>query len=156
MAKPLGFKDFLSVDYAPGQDDYIKYRAKKRKQDMDRGLNDETQDEALDMAQRRAKSRQMKKLKAKIAMGRKRAERRTASLEKLKKRARRQAINKVFLKLAKGKSKDEVSFARRQEIEKRIEKMGSKIDNMARKMLPQVRKMEKERRMSKSSGGDKK
>ena len=152
MADPLKFKDFISVDYAPGQDDQIKYRAKKRKQDLDRGLNDETQDEALDMAQRRAKSRQMKKLKTKIAMGRKRAARRTASLEKLKQRARRQAINNVFKKLTKGQSKDEVSFARRQEIEKRIAKMGPKIDKMARKLLPQVRKMEKERRMSKSSG----
>lgn len=146
MAKPLGFKDFIAVDYKPGSDDYIKYRAQKRKRSLDRGLNDETQDEALDITQRRARARVLKKNKAKIAMGRKRAARRTASLEKIKKRARRQAINQMFNKLAKGQSKEDVPLARRQEIEKRIEKMKPRIDRIARKLLPQVRKAEKERR----------
>ena len=31
MDKKLGFKDFLSVDYAPGEPDQVKYNAKKRK-----------------------------------------------------------------------------------------------------------------------------
>lgn len=116
MAKPLRFKEFVQIE------------------------------EALDITQRRARARSLKKNKAKIAMGRKRAARRTASLEKIKKRARRQAINQMFNKLAKGQSKEDVPLARRQEIEKRIEKMKPRIDRIARKLLPQVRKAEKERR----------
>lgn len=149
MAKPLGFKDFVAVDYAPGEDDQTKYRAKKRKQDMDRGLNDETQEEALDMAQRRARARMMKKYKSKIVMGRKRAMRKTADLDRLKKRARKQAINTVFKKLAKGEDKADLPPARRQEIEKRMEKMKPRIDKIARKLLPQVRKKEQLRRAGK-------
>ena len=41
MAKPLGFKDFITVDYRPGEDDQLKYKAQKRKKDLDRGLNDD-------------------------------------------------------------------------------------------------------------------
>lgn len=156
MAKPLGFKDFLSVDYTQTSDGQLDRQAKKRKTDLDRGLNDETQDEALDMSQRRARARTMKRVKAKIALGRKRAEKRTASPEKLKQRARKQAIRQVFNKLAKGKSKDEVSFARRQEIEKRIEKMGNRVDRIAKKLLPKVRKLERERKQSKSSSSENK
>jgi len=146
VAKPLGFKDFITVDYKPGSDDYTKYRAKKRKQALDRGINDETQDEALDISQRRARARSLKKNKAKIAIGRKRAARRTASVEKLAKRARRQAINQMFNKLAKGQNKEEVPLARRQEIEKRLEKMKPRIDRIAKKLLPKVRKAERERK----------
>ena len=144
--KPLDFKDFIAVDYKPGSDDQIKYNASKRKKQLDRGLNDETQDEALDPMQRRARARQMKKNKAKIAIGRARAARRTASIEKLKKRARKQAINTVFKKLSKGSDRSDLPLARRQEIEKRIEKMKPRIDRIAKKLLPQVRKAEKERR----------
>lgn len=152
MAKPLGFKDFIVVDYKPGSDDQTKYRAKKRKQDLDRGLSDDVQqDEALDLSQRRARARLMKKNKAKIAMGRKRASRKTADLERLKKRARKQAINQVFTKLAKGQSRSEVTPARRQEIEKRLEKMKPRIDKIARKLLPQVRQKERQRRKGPSS-----
>ena len=148
MAKPLGFKDFIAVDYAPGQDDQTKYHAKKRKQGLDRGLNDEMQDEALDIQQRRARARTMKKNKAKIAMGRKRSMRRMADPERLKKRARKQAINTVFKKLSKGVDKSDLPPARRQEIEKRLEKMKPRIDRIARKLLPQVRKKELQRKSS--------
>jgi len=103
-------------------------------------------DEALDMSQRRARARSLKKNKAKIAMGRRRAARKTANPEKLEKRARRQAIGQMFTRLSKGKSKEEVPFTRRQEIEKRIEKMKPKIDRITKKLLPKVRKMERERK----------
>ena len=39
MAKPLTFRDFLTVDYAPGMPDIIKKNAKKRKgMDVDSGV----------------------------------------------------------------------------------------------------------------------
>ena len=139
----LSFKDFLTVDYTPGMPEEISYAAMKRK----RGRIGEDVDEALNFQQRRARARQMKKNKAKIAMGRRRAARKAADPKRLMKRARKAAINTLFKKLAKGQSRSELPAGRRQEIEKRIEKMKPRVDKIARKMLPQIRKLEKERRM---------
>ena len=141
----LSFKDFLTVDYTPGMPEEISYAAMKRK----RGRIGEDVDEALNFQQRRARARVMKKNKAKIAMGRRRASRKAANPERIMKRARKSAINTLFKKLAKGQSRSEMPAGRRQEIEKRIEKMKPRVDKIARKMLPQIRKMEKERRMGK-------
>ena len=54
----------------------------------------------------------------------------------------------IFKKLTKDIPKDELSYARRQEIEKRLDKPAIKqrIKQIARKLLPQVRKKEIERR----------
>jgi hypothetical protein len=145
----LRFKDFLTVDYTPGMPEEISYAAMKRK----RGRIGEDVDEALNFQQRRARARQMKKNKAKIAMGRRRAARKAADPKRLMKRARKAAINTLFKKLAKGQARSDLPAGRRQEIEKRIEKMKPRVDKIARKMLPQIRKMEKERRMG---GSDKK
>jgi len=111
----------------------------------------EETDEALNFAQRRARGRVMRKNKAKIAMGRRKAANRAADPERLKKRARKQAMNVMFKKLAKGTSRADLPATRRQEIEKRLEKLKPRIDKMSRKLLPQVRKMEKERRMGKQN-----
>jgi hypothetical protein len=164
MAKPLSFKDFLTVDYTQTGDRVQATNAKKRKQDTATGNTGEAVEsekltdlsmEALDFQQRRARARSLKKNKSKIAMGRRRAEKKTASPDTIKKRARKQALNLIFKKLSKGKSRDEVPPARRQEIEKRLEKMKPKIDMIARKILPQVRKLEKERKASKAAGDSK-
>lgn len=136
MAKPLGFKDFVSVDYTQDGDDQVAYNAKKRKK----------HDEALDMTQRLARKRSFKKNKAKIALGRKRAAKRTATMDVLKKRAQKQARTLVMKKLTKGIPKDELSLPRRQEIEKRLDKMKPKIDKIAKRLIPQVRKKEMERK----------
>jgi hypothetical protein len=162
--KPLGFKDFLSVDYTQGSDDQIARNAKKRKQDTPTGNTGEsttTTDEALDFQQRRARSRQMKKIKAKIAMGRKRFAKRAADPKRLEGRARKAARNILFKKFSKGKSRSEIPMQQRQTIEKRLEKMKGRIGNIAKKILPQIRKLDKERRSSSSSpdkkeGGDNK
>jgi hypothetical protein len=61
----------------------------------------------------------------------------------------------MFKKLTKGAGKEEVPAARRASIEKRLDKMKPKIAKIARKILPVVRKTEKERRVSKSSNGQK-
>ena len=145
----LSFKDFLTVDYTPGMPEEISYAAMKRK----RGRIGEDVDEALNFQQRRARARAMKKNKAKIAMGRRRAARKAADPKRLMKRARKAAINTLFKKLAKGQTRSDLPAGRRQEIEKRIEKMKPRVDKIARKMLPQIRKIEKERRMG---GSDKK
>lgn len=150
MAKPLGFKQFNNVDYTMTGDDQLANNAKKRKEHIPTGNTGE----ALDFAARRKLARAMKKNKAKIAVGRKRAARKFASSEKLKKRAQKQARMQFFKKLTKNIPKAELSFARRQEIEKRLDKMKPKIDKVAKKLLPKVRQMEKERKRGGNKNDD--
>ena len=145
--KPLRFKDFTSVDYTQTGDDQLAYNAKKRKKDIPTGnTGEEVENEALDMTQRIARGRMFKKNKAKIAMGRKRAQRKIASMDTLKKRARKAARNVLLKKLTKDTPKGELSLSRRQDIEKRLEKKKNVIDKLSRKLLPQVRKKEMERK----------
>lgn len=142
----LSFKDFIVVDYTQTGDEYLAYKAHKRHRGV---VGEETTDEALDFAARRARARTMKRIKAKLAIGRRRASKKAASKERLMKRARKHAISVLFKKFSKGKSRGELPLARRQEIEKRIEKMKGKVNVIAKKKLPQIRRLEKERR----SGG---
>ena len=137
----LSFKDFLVVDYTPEMPEEISYAAKKRK----RGVVGE----ALTLKGRRALARALKRNKAKVKVGRRRAMQRTANPEVLMKRARKHARNQLFQKLAKDTPKDEMSPQRKAEIEKRLDKMKGRVDKIARRILPQVRKIEKERRFSK-------
>ena len=118
MAAPLKFKQFIS----------------------------ENVDEALTMQQRLNLKRSFKKNKAKIALGRKRAEKRVASMDVLKKRARKQARDVLLKKLTKDIPKDDLSFARRQELEKKLDKKKGVIDRLSKKLIPQVRKKEIERK----------
>lgn len=147
MAKPLKFKDFINVDYTQTGDDQLAYRAKKRK-------TADTEHEALDFAARRKLARSLKKNKAKIAIGRKKAARKFADMDKLKKRANKQARNMFFKKLTKGADKSKLSFARRQDIEKRLDKMAPKIQKVARKLLPKVRQAEKDRKRKRNQKDD--
>jgi hypothetical protein len=114
--------------------------------------------EVLDVAQRRKLAMRMKKNKARIAMARKRAERKTASMDVLKKRARKQARKALVSKITKGQDKSDMTVARKREIEKRLDKpaMQSKLDRTARKLIKVVRKQEMERKRNRSKAGDKK
>lgn len=106
----------------------------------------ESPDEALNMQQRMARKRAFKKNKAKIAIGRKRAEKKIANLDVLKKRARKAARNTLLKKMTKDVPKADLSMARRQELEKKLDKKKNVIDRLARKLVPQVRKKELERK----------
>ena len=131
----------IVVDYAPGEDDYIKYRRKKRKvQDTE---------EALTVPQRLAKARAMRKYKSRLKLGRARAARKIASKEKLEKRARKKARELILKKITKDIPKTELTFQRRAELEKRLEKMKPRIDRLAKKMLPKVRQAELAKRRKK-------
>jgi hypothetical protein len=152
--KPLSFKDFLTVDYAPGQPELVKKNAKKRKVDSGGGTNaeyqsvqydDESLEEALTLTQRRKKALTIKRLMPRIQVAIKKARKKTASMEKIKLRARRAARKLIFKKLAKSE-KGDVSFQRRQDIEKRLDKMAPVIDRIARKMIPKERQMDIERK----------
>lgn len=107
--------------------------------------------EALDIAARRKRALRMKRLAPRIKIAREKAMRRIADLPRLKKRARKHARNMVFKKLTKGKGRDQITPARKKEIEARLDKMKPRIDRIALKMLPQVRKMEKERKRGKGT-----
>ena len=120
MSKPMGLKQFIELTEKP--------------------------DEALTLQQRMKLARSLKKNKAKIAMGRKRAARKVASMDVLKKRAQKQARMTIFKKLTKGVDKGELSMGRRASLEKRLDKMKPKIQKLAKKLLPKVRKGELERK----------
>ena len=113
-------------------------------------------DEALTSQQRRARARLFKKYKTRIKLGKERAKRRFASPEKLQLRARRKAREFVFKKITKDIPKSELTFARRQEIEKRLESPAVKkrIERLAIKLLPKVRKAEMEKKRKASPKND--
>ena len=221
MGKPTSFKNFISVDNSPGEDELIKYKKQKRKRsDIEEAQkmvckdcgdefkkpttdckhdcsdpngknwvkeyseskdkenfkphmmydpktgkgymakkyedhirmqkmgythdNPDTKEveEALTIQQRLQRSRNMKKKRAVIAMGRRRAMRKMAPKDKLIKRARRAARNQIIKKLTKGVPKSELNNARKREIERRVDKMKPRVDRIARKLFPQVRKKE--------------
>lgn len=110
-------------------------------------------DEALNMQQRRQRALIMRRLKSRIKLGRERAKRRIASPEKLERRAKRQARMLIFKRLTKDIPKSDLTYQRRQEIEKRLDKPAVKkrIERLAKKMLPKVRKAEMERRKGATS-----
>lgn len=154
MAKPLSFKDFMVVDYLPGTGEYISYQSKG---DHDtsgtvesRNGNEPTTTEALSHSQRIKASLRMKKMSKRIKLARQRALKRTPSMDVVKKRAMKKARITVLKRLTKGASKNELSFARRQEIENRLNKMSPKIQRLAKKLIPTVRKLDRERKANKS------
>ena len=127
MSRPMGLKQF--IESAPAT-------------------------EALTMQQRLARARSLKKNKAKIAIGRKKAARKIADMETLKKRARKQARNLLLKKITKDIPKGELSFARRQSIEKQLDKKKAVVDKIAKKLLPKVRQAEIQKK-KKARSGDK-
>jgi len=149
----LSFKDMYTIEYRPGEDELVNYRAYRRKRTIGVGeggpVGESTDmEEALNIQQRMARSRLMKRMKAKIKIGRERAKRKMAPKEKLLKRANRKARDAIVRKITKDIPKSELTYARKQEIEKKLDKpqMKARIQRMARKMFPQIRKAEVQRK----------
>lgn len=153
------FKELMAIPSPEGETEdeaYLRYRAQKRRRGVTGGtvggpIGESTEqdvDEALSTSQRLAKSRQMKRYKSKIKVGRDRAMRKMADMGRIKKRAQKHARLSLFKKLSKGLSPSEVPFAKRAEIEKRLDKMKVRIERMAKKLIPQVRKQEQLRHQS--------
>jgi hypothetical protein len=78
---------------------------------------------------------------------------RAPSMDVIQNRARKQAKNQMISKWTRGADKGELSMGRKAELEKRLKKMGPKLDRMAKKLVPTIRKQDRERR---SGGGEKK
>jgi hypothetical protein len=153
----LRFKDMMTVEYLPGEDELVNYRAYRRKRTIGVGeggpIGEETEvDEALSIATRLKKSRDIRRNKAKIQMGKRRAARRFASKETLEKRARRAAYKAIYNKIVKNIPRDELTPVRKSEIETRLSRPSFKnrIERLAVKMIKDVRKKEMERKNPKA------
>lgn len=149
----LRFKDMMVAEYLPGEDELVNYRAYRRKRTIGVGeggpIGEETEvEEALSIATRLKKSRDIRRNKAKIQMGKRRAARRFASKETLEKRARRAAYKAIYNKIIKNIPREELTPARKAEIEKRLSRPAFKnrIERLAVKMIKDVRKKEMERK----------
>ena len=169
------FKELMITPVESGEDEYLKYRAMKRRKHMYEATipdgqtamtkkpdltnkdkktmgkiadlmkranedNDESTDEALSMAARRKRSRDMRKNKNKLRIARNRMKNRVANPERIKKRAKKQAIDKIYKKLTKGMSRKDLTPAKKAELEKRINKMKPRVNRIAKKLLPSVRR----------------
>lgn len=145
MAKPIGFKDYMTVDYAPGMPDEIKYMAQKRKRKPNEGgATEDVEMEAISKSERIKRAQRMKKFAARLRVGKKRAMRKMADSKRLKKRADKQARLAMIKKLSRGQSRSELSYERRAEIEKRLNTsvMKTKIQRLSKRMYPKIRKAE--------------
>ena len=151
--KKLGFKDFVTVDYTQTGDEYLAYQAQKRKRGHFDTYNEgvEETDEALTQSQRVKASQRMKRMSKRIQMAKKRAMKRSPTMDTLKKRAQKQARISMIKKWTRGQEKSELSFSRRNELEKKLKKAKAKVDRNAKRLLPQVRKQDRERRAAASS-----
>jgi len=111
--------------------------------------SDET-NEALNMQQRLQRSRSAKRNKQKMARGRKRAEKKTATPDIINKRAVKAARKSLYKKLTKGAT--DLSPGRKKELETRLDKPNMKniIQRLAKKLRPTVRGLEKKRRASRN------
>ena len=146
--KNLGFRDFTTVDYTMTGDEYLAYQAQKRKRGHYDTYNEgvEETDEALSHSQRVKASQRMKRMSKRIQVAKKRALKRAPSMDVLKKRAQKQARTDLLKKWTRGAEKSELSFGRRQELEKKLKKAKSKIDRNAKRLMPQMRQKDRERR----------
>lgn len=103
-------------------------------------------DEALTRQQRLKRSMIMRRLKSKIAMGRRKAMRRKATSEVLKKRARKKVIAALKQRFAKGQKYQDLPYSARQRIDDRVAKIPpARIDILMRRILPKVKASEKQR-----------
>ena len=160
--KNLGFRDFVTVDYTMTKDDYLAYQAQKRRRGHYDTWGDdytpeegEQLDEVLSVSQRRKASQRMKRMSKRIQVAKKRALKRAPSQDVLKKRAQKQAKSQMIKKWSRGMDKSEMSPARKAEMEKKLKKMKPRLDRMAQKMVPQLRKLDRERRSGTSKKEDK-
>ena len=109
-------------------------------------VTEETLEEApLNLAQRRKRGLQMKRIKSRLRVAREKAKRRMASKDKLELRSKRKAKQILRNRLSK-KSYGEMSPSEKIALDKRLARIPqSTLDRIARKQLPTVRRAEMER-----------
>ena len=143
--KNLSFSDFITVDYAQMDDELIAYRRKRLKNGA---MHEEVEevDEVLSRTQRMKASQRMKRMSKRIQRAKQRALKRAPTMDVIQKRAQKQARTQMLKKWTRGQDKSELSIGRRAELEKRLKKSKTKVDRLAKKLVPQIRKQDRERR----------
>lgn len=106
---------------------------------------DNLNEKPLDPAQRRARSRIMKRLAPKIARKRKIAMKKKASPEKLKVKAQKAAKEIVRSKILKDKDYKDLGVSQKIAVDKQVEKKKAAVKKIAKKLLPKIKKQETER-----------
>ena len=101
--------------------------------------------EALSISQRRAVGRRMKRMKTRIARGKKIKQRRMADRTQLQKRASLMARNILTKKLSGGKQKADLNVAQKIAVAKKLEGKKNAIRTLVRKLMPRVKKAERAR-----------
>ena len=103
--------------------------------------------EVLTLQQRRKRKLTMRRIKNKIKRGRRIAQRKLATPEKIKKRAQRKAKEEVRKRIAgkRGVNYKSLSMSQRIQIDKMVEKRKNLIQKLAKRLLPKVKKAERER-----------
>ena len=114
------------------------------------GLLDEA---VLTLQQRRQRALTMRKFKNKIKIARQKSMRKAATMDKLKNRARKKAINIIRAKVAgkKGANYSQLSPGEKMMIDKRVAKKKAVINKIAKRMIPQIRKLDLQRLSGKKS-----
>jgi len=103
--------------------------------------------EVLTIQQRRARGRVMKRLAKRIAIARKRKMRKVAGADQLQKRSMKAAKNILRKKIVgkKGENYAALSPQQKMVIDKMVQKKAGAIPRIAKKLLPKIKKAEKER-----------
>lgn len=141
-----GENEYYPDDYDP--DGYLARQAKKRRQSSGSEggpIGEENIDEVLSKAGRRAISLAMKKNAKKIQRKKEIAMKKKASPEKLQARAQKKAREMVKNKLLGGVDPREMSISALEKVEMKLDKMKSKIEQIAKKLLPGLKQAEQQR-----------
>ena len=109
-----------------------------------RGSKSESVDEALTVSQRLKRARLMKRLAPKIARARNIRKKRMADATRLLKRSRKQAKNVLRKKFAgkSGENYANLSYSQKMTVDKLVDKHSAKIEKLAKRLLPKIRKAE--------------
>ena len=114
---------------------------------QDTELNQQYTPEAINMITRLKRSRIMKRIQAKLKLGRKKTDRKIVSDEDvLMGRARRQTRMNMLKKWLKGKPIAMLGYKEKEKYEKKLKGMKKRIEQLAKKLLPQIRKDEKNKK----------
>jgi len=145
---PLGFKQFMNVEYKPGEDDQVNLNAKKRKRGDTEHESVEMEARKYTQAQRIAIGRKTRQRKKQLKLKRDIWNKRLPDLKRIKKRAKRSARNFFAKRLTKGVAKSDLTAARKSDIEKRLNSKNFqvKINRRVKKTLKDVRQRAMRRR----------
>ena len=141
----MSFKDYMVVDYRPGEPEEIKYRAYKRKRNSNlNGVEEENDvDEELSIQGRRKLARSAKRRKRALQIARKRQMKKMANKDRLGRRAQKSARAQFKTKLAGGPISG-ASDAKKKSIERRLSQANFKnrISVLQRRLMPKKRRAE--------------